>query len=155
MKVQDILETVIYANDLEAAEEFYTNILGLTFVAGDEGKFVYLRCSNRMFLIFNPEATASQSHLPPHGAQGDQHVAFAVPAAELNQWQKHLESKGVQIERDVHWENGSRSLYFRDPAKNSVELASPLIWNLPDVAGNSVQSLGDLFPLFACLGLGW
>jgi catechol 2,3-dioxygenase-like lactoylglutathione lyase family enzyme len=134
MKVQDILETVIYAYNLQAAEEFYTTILGLTFVARDEGKFVFLRCGNRMFLIFNPEATASQNHLPPHGTHGQQHVAFAVPAAELSQWQQHLEDNGVLIERDVHWENGKRSLYFRDPAKNSVELASPLIWNLPDVA---------------------
>jgi catechol-2,3-dioxygenase len=135
MKVQDILETVIYANNLEAVEEFYTNILDLTFVARDEGKFVFLRCGNRMFLIFNPEVTASQTHLPPHAAHGQQHVAFAVPAAELNQWQQHQEANGVPIERDVHWENGSRSLYFRDPANNSLELASPLIWNLPDVAG--------------------
>jgi catechol 2,3-dioxygenase-like lactoylglutathione lyase family enzyme len=132
MKVHDILETVIYADDLEAAEEFYTSILGLTFVARDEGKFVFLRCGSRMFLIFNPEATATQTHLPPHGAHGQQHVAFAVTSLDLNQWQGHLESKGVMIEREVHWENGSRSLYFRDPANNSVELASPLIWNLPD-----------------------
>ena len=41
-----------------------------------------------------------------------------------------LKSKGVQIERDIHWPKGGRSLYFRDPAGNSIEFASPLVWGM-------------------------
>ena len=132
MKVSGILETVIYTDQLKACEEFYTAILGLKFVSREENKFVFLQCRHRMLLIFNPQATATQTHLPKHGAHGPQHVAFAVPGAELDQWHKVLIDHGVIIEQDMQWENGSRSLYFRDPADNSVELASPIIWNLPE-----------------------
>jgi catechol 2,3-dioxygenase-like lactoylglutathione lyase family enzyme len=133
MKVSGILETIIYTSDLDASEQFYTKVLGLEFVTREENKFVFFRCGHRMFLVFNPDATAEQTHLPQHGAHGSQHVAFSIRAAELDQWRKHLEQSGVKIEQDVQWENGSRSVYFRDPAGNSVELASPVIWNLPEI----------------------
>jgi catechol 2,3-dioxygenase-like lactoylglutathione lyase family enzyme len=38
------------------------------------------------------------------------------------------EAYGIEIEADFRWPNGARSLYFRDPAGNSVELADPAIW---------------------------
>jgi hypothetical protein len=34
----------------------------------------------------------------------------------------------VEIEREVDWDEGGTSLYVRDPAGNSVELAPPTIW---------------------------
>jgi hypothetical protein len=35
---------------------------------------------------------------------------------------------GVEVEREIGWPDGSRSLYVRDPAGNSVELAPPSLW---------------------------
>ena len=35
------------------------------------------------------------------------------------------------IEKEVEWPKGGRSLYFRDPAGNSVELVTPGVWGLP------------------------
>ena len=32
------------------------------------------------------------------------------------------------IEADFRWPNGARSIYVRDPAGNSIELADPAIW---------------------------
>jgi catechol 2,3-dioxygenase-like lactoylglutathione lyase family enzyme len=40
----------------------------------------------------------------------------------------------ITIEAEVTWPNGGRSLYFRDPAGNSLEIASPSIWGLSDPA---------------------
>jgi catechol 2,3-dioxygenase-like lactoylglutathione lyase family enzyme len=37
---------------------------------------------------------------------------------------------GVEIEAEVTWPSGGQSIYFRDPAGNSVELATPQTWNL-------------------------
>jgi hypothetical protein len=37
----------------------------------------------------------------------------------------------VAIESDFAWPGGGRSLYFRDPAGNSLEFAEPAIWHLP------------------------
>ena len=37
---------------------------------------------------------------------------------------------GVEIEVDYLWPGGGRSIYFRDPAGNSLEFAEPSIWGL-------------------------
>ena len=37
----------------------------------------------------------------------------------------------VAIEHEEAWERGGHSLYFRDPAGNSVELITPGLWGLP------------------------
>lgn len=133
MQVRDVLETVIYVDDLKAAEHFYTAILGLQFVSRNEERFVFLKCGNRMFLIFNPDAKRDQTGLPPHGADGAQHVAFSVPISEMDQWRSHLEANGISIEKEVNWGTGKRSLYFRDPAGNSIELGSPVNWDLCEI----------------------
>jgi catechol 2,3-dioxygenase-like lactoylglutathione lyase family enzyme len=52
--------------------------------------------------------------------------------SSLPAWNEHLERNEIRIEKDFMWPNGGRSLYFRDPAGNSVELASPLIWNIAE-----------------------
>ena len=38
----------------------------------------------------------------------------------------------IEIEKDVTWPNGGRSIYFRDAAGNCLELASPLIWGMAE-----------------------
>ncbi|MFO1143760.1 MAG: glyoxalase/bleomycin resistance/extradiol dioxygenase family protein, partial [Amaricoccus sp.] len=53
-------------------------------------------------------------------------------AAELDQWRARLERAGVAVEADFRWPNGSRSIYVRDPAGNSVEFAEPALWGLDD-----------------------
>lgn len=83
-----------------------------------------------MFLVFNPEVTASSqdNEVPPHGAIGPGHTAFAIPEEGLEEWRRHLQALGVKIEAEVVWPSGGRSLYFRDPAGNSIELATPRTW---------------------------
>ncbi len=86
-----------------------------------------------MLLIFNPEATRKEgAEVPPHGAEGAGHVAFAVPPETLPRWREHLNRRGVAIEAEVRWPGGGESLYFRDPAGNSLEITSPGIWRFPE-----------------------
>ena len=128
-----ILETCIYVDDLAAAEQFYESVLGLQFVSRQEGRHAFFRCGTQMLLIFNPqESNQPDGDLPPHGAVGAGHIAFAVTGPQLDQWKSHLESAGVCIEREIDWPQGGRSFYFRDPAGNSLEMAMPSIWGLPD-----------------------
>jgi catechol 2,3-dioxygenase-like lactoylglutathione lyase family enzyme len=134
MKARQILETCLYVDDLERAERFYGQILGLDFVSRQEGRHVFFRCGQQMLLIFNPlESRARGSEFPPHGAFGPGHVAFGTAEAELAAWTDCLERHGVAIEKVIDWPEGGRSLYFRDPAGNSVELATPRIWGLKEV----------------------
>jgi catechol 2,3-dioxygenase-like lactoylglutathione lyase family enzyme len=72
--------------------------------------------------------TGGRLPIPPHGAAGPGHVCFRATAAEIEAWRQHLVAKGIAIESDFVWPDGGRSLYFRDPAGNSLEFAEPRIW---------------------------
>lgn len=130
MKVDAVLETCMYAENLDVTGAFYERVLGLEPFSRVEGRHVFFRCGRAVFLLFNPVATERSEDVPPHGARGAGHVAFSVPAAELDGWQARLHAAGVPIESEVRWPRGGRSLYLRDPAGNCVELASPGIWGL-------------------------
>jgi catechol 2,3-dioxygenase-like lactoylglutathione lyase family enzyme len=126
-----ILETALYAADLDAAEAFYGGVLGLERVARAGERHVFFRLGGTMLLVFNPEETERPSTglpVPPHGARGAGHVAFAAEAAELDDWRERLLAAGIAIEADFLWPNGARSIYVRDPAGNSVEFTEPRLW---------------------------
>lgn len=132
-----ILETVLYAENLDAAEAFYRDLLGLELYAKSAGRQIFFRLPGQMLLIFNPAATivppAPEAPLPvpPHGARGPGHVCFRASAPELEAWLTRLQAAGVAIEADFEWPGGGRSIYFRDPAGNCLEFAEPRIWGLP------------------------
>lgn len=135
MTVSEVLESALYVSNLQAAEKFYTEILGLKFYSKLKGRHVFLRCGNCMVLLFNPEATAVSAggpkDAPTHGAKGEGHLAFAVNNSEIDRWKQHLTEKGVKIEKEIH-ARGGRSIYFRDPSQNCLEIASPQIWGIPE-----------------------
>jgi catechol 2,3-dioxygenase-like lactoylglutathione lyase family enzyme len=132
MQVEQILETCLYVNDLATAEAFYTHIFGLSLISRVEGRHVFFRCGDGVFLIFNPDATSrpTPSGVPSHGAQGPGHVAFRMREQDIDAWREHLKRNDVEIEKDITWPGGGYSIYFRDPAGNSVELATPKTWGL-------------------------
>jgi catechol 2,3-dioxygenase-like lactoylglutathione lyase family enzyme len=132
-KIDRVLETVLYVDDLAAAERFYGEVLGLALDSRQQGVFVFFCCGAGMLLLFEPGAAASGRKVPAHGARGAGHTCFAVPEDTLDAWQKHLSAAGVAIEQEVSWPRGGRSFYFRDPAGNSLELATPRIWGLPEI----------------------
>jgi catechol 2,3-dioxygenase-like lactoylglutathione lyase family enzyme len=130
-----VLETVLYAEDLDAAEAFYRDVLGLAPFAKSNNRHLFFCCGDQVLLIFNPNATASSPPpgalpVPPHGARGAGHICFRAAAADLAVWLQHLQAKGIAIEADFAWPNGGRSIYFRDPAGNCLEFAEPRIWGL-------------------------
>lgn len=130
-----ILESALYAADLDAAERFYGTVLGLERVARAGERHVFFRLDGAMLLIFNPAETARPLSdpvvpVPHHGAHGPGHVAFAATAAELDRWRDRLAAADVAIEADFRWPNGARSIYVRDPAGNSVEFAEPGLWGI-------------------------
>ena len=132
------LETALYADDLDAAEAFWTGVMGLSVITKVPGRHLFLRTASaprpQVLLIFNPAATeqppaqGARLPVPPHGARGPGHWCMAVPADSLDRWRAHLEGHGVKIEADFQWPNGARSIYVRDPAGNSIELAPSHLW---------------------------
>ena len=131
-----ILESALYVDDLDKAEEFYGETLGLTRIAKAEGRHVFFRCGDGVLLLFNVDATevppsaGARLPVPPHGTRGPGHLCFRASGEEIEAWQRDLEQKGVTVEADFEWPNGGRSIYFRDPAGNSLEFAQARIWGL-------------------------
>ena len=134
-QLDHILEASLYVSDLQVAEVFYTEVLGLTFHSKLEGRHVFFRCGEQMVLLFNPVATADPELTPRglglHGAHGPGHLAFGVTEDEIDVWRAHLECHGVEIEQEIDWGGRrGRSIYFRDPAGNSLEFATSALWGL-------------------------
>lgn len=134
MQIDRVLETCLYVDNLERAEAFYRKILGLPVFGRFEDRHVFFRCGEGMFLLFNPQETVKEAHTDgqplPHGTHGSTHVAFAVDQSDVGSWRDHLVANGVPIEREVEWPEGGYSIYFRDPAGNCLELATPAVWQL-------------------------
>lgn len=124
-------ETVLYAEDPEAAGAFYERVLGLASIGspGSDSAALRMPVGDAVLLIFSPERAETEGRgVPTHGCRGRGHVAFRVGPGSLDAWAERLKAEGVGIELDRGWERGGRSLYVRDPAGNSVELVDGRIW---------------------------
>ncbi|NKB78516.1 VOC family protein [Brucella daejeonensis] len=134
MRAARILETALYVRDVAEAITFYRGVMGLEPVGKVSERNAFFRCGEGILLLFKAEETLkppSPGHLPvpPHGTTGPGHVCFAASRAEIDGWRAHLEKHGVAIEADFNWPNGARSIYFRDPSGNSLEIAEPKLWD--------------------------
>jgi catechol 2,3-dioxygenase-like lactoylglutathione lyase family enzyme len=125
-----VYETVLYASDVAAAARFYSETLRLRLLEEpDELGAVFRLDDGGVLLIFDPvRASAPGRPVPSHGASGPGHVAFSVEAGGLDAFAVALRQRGVEIEREITWDEGGRSLYMRDPAGNSVEIIEGEAW---------------------------
>ena len=127
MRPRGVYETVLYADDVSATARFYESVLGLRLVAGPDDLMAAIRLEDGgVLLIFDPQRASQPGRAVPHGAAGAGHVAFSV--AELDDAAVELRARGVELERETEWPPGGRSIYFRDPAGNSVELVEGEVW---------------------------
>jgi len=123
-----IFETVLYAENLAAAERFYRDVIGLEVIERGE-LLAAFRCGGAVLLIFDPRKSALPGRdIPSHGTSGNGHIAFAAKPEQLDAWRNNLRQAGVVIEQEILWPQGGCSLYFRDPAGNVIELAPPTLW---------------------------
>ncbi|MCC5908000.1 MAG: VOC family protein [Balneolaceae bacterium] len=145
MKISGILETCLYASDLQKAADFYTKLPGLQLITKEDRRHLFFKCGITMLLIFNPDHTSSEQTdmggdiIPLHGSRGPGHVAFSVKDDEISLWREFLNDQQIPIESEVSWPNGSVSLYFRDPAGNSLEVVSPKIWKRKTMDSSSTD----------------
>ena len=133
--VRRVLETALYVEDLDRAVRFYERIIGLNAISRG-GRLVGMDAGEgTVLLLFRRGAAAEGAsfeggQIPPHDGEGPAHFAFAIDSSDLAWWRRHLAGAGVEIESEVSWERGGKSIYFRDPDGHSVELATPGVWNV-------------------------
>lgn len=123
------LETCLYVDDLEAAETFYSGVLGLTLYGKVAGRHLFYRLEGSMLLIFNPALSGQLGDVPPHAGKPGGHACLAITWEDTDAWQARLEERGLTVTRSA-WGSRGESLYFTDPAGNVLELAPPSIWGL-------------------------
>lgn len=132
MKISKVVETCVYSYDLDDMKKFYAGVLGLQLVQEEEGKLIFLKAGKSMLLIFNPDKTgANYDRLPAHGAAtppSSIHFAMEIEEHDYQRWKDLLIKNRITVEQEVDWKGKARSLYFRDPAGNLVELITPGEW---------------------------
>jgi catechol 2,3-dioxygenase-like lactoylglutathione lyase family enzyme len=127
-EIVEVYETVLYGACIDALATFYRDVIGLPLIVLDPDLMAALRLPHGgVILIFDPaNASAPGREVPPHGATGPGHIAFRVD--DLDAWREHLATHQIAIEREIDWGRELSSIYLRDPAGNSVELANGELW---------------------------
>ena len=136
-----LLETALYLDSVGLAARFYQDLFGFRLLSGStesDAIFAALEVPGQGVLLFFRKGANAQpvdtgrGVIPSHGGEGRLHLAFAIPADSYESWKTTLGGRNIKIESEVHWPRGGRSLYFRDPEGNLVELATPGLWSFAD-----------------------
>lgn len=118
-----LLESSLYVDDLARSTRFYESVLGLELLVSEGERLRAMGVAGRQVLLLFKKGAS-----PDHDGSGRLHLAFAIPAASLAEWEKRLADRGVAIETRTTWPRGGQSLYFRDPDGHLLELATPGVW---------------------------
>lgn len=128
-KLDGLLESALYVSDVPRSIRFYRELFGFEIISNFGERGCAMSAGTRqVLLLFKKRGSLDMS--TPHDGDGQLHVAFAIPAAELKQWEAWLEQKGIPVEEKKHWDLGGWSLYFRDPDQHLLELVTPGVWSI-------------------------
>lgn len=133
MQISGVIECGIYVNDVARSAEFYQRVLGLNVMVQDQRFGALNAGGNTVLLIFRKGASKDRvpfggGYLPGHDGSGQTHFALGIPAEDYEPWRERLRANGVEIETEVTWPRGGRSMYFRDPDGHAAELVTPGCW---------------------------
>lgn len=126
-KSDGFLESSLYVDDVSRSAGFYRKIFGFCIVSdfGDRG--CAMQAGQRQVLLLFKKG-GSLSIQSPHDGNGELHLAFAIAASELTSWEAWLWENEISIEEKRSWGLGGQSLYFRDPDRHLIEVATPGVW---------------------------
>ena len=118
LPIRGLYEIAIRVKDLERAESFYREILGLEVGLRDEARrWLFLRAGGQAGMI------VLQEH---KGDWPTQHLAFTIEAADVERAAGMLAERGVEID-GPHYHDWmpATSIYFSDPDGHELELCAP------------------------------
>ncbi len=132
-RLNRIIETSLYVDDLDRARRFYGEVLELDQMLQTKSLIAYDVNKSSVLLVFKRGASARTQVLPagtipPHDGSGPLHICFAIDAEDLAYWETRLRKHNIAIESRMTWERGGTSIYFRDPDGHLLELMTPGNW---------------------------
>ena len=129
MNIKKIKETSLYVHDLELIKWFYEQKLGFPVISYNENRHIFFKAGDSVLLCFIPEITKEEKDLPPHFANGNQHIAFEVEPEEYANTMENIKAQNIEIIHEQKWKNGLSSFYFHDPEDNLLEIIPAGIWD--------------------------
>jgi catechol 2,3-dioxygenase-like lactoylglutathione lyase family enzyme len=126
---QGILESSLYVDDVGASASFYERIFGFRVISDFGSRGCAMQAGNRQVLLLFKKG-GSREIQSPHDGDGEIHLAFAISAEEFASWEAWLAENGIAVEEKKAWEMGGWSLYFRDPDRHLIEVATPGVWSI-------------------------
>lgn len=126
-KTAGILETSLYVADVARSARFYEKIFGFRVISDFGGRGCAMEAGPSQVLLLFKKGGSRETETP-HDGDGELHLAFAIPAAELAGWESWLAENEIALEEKHTWERGGFSLYFRDPDRHLLEVATPGVW---------------------------
>jgi len=132
-RIRRILETALYCDALDVTASFYRRLLDAEPLLETDRLIALDAGEGTVLLLFRLGASIASLQtpgglVPGHHGEGPTHLAFAIDADDADAWKSRLGELGIEMESEVMWPRGGRSLYFRDPDGRSVELATPGLW---------------------------
>jgi catechol 2,3-dioxygenase-like lactoylglutathione lyase family enzyme len=128
-ETRGILESSLYVADAAASARFYEKIFGFRKISDFGERGCAMQAGDRQVLLLFRKL-ASLSTETPHDGDGELHLAFAIDAKQLDRWEAWLAENGIAVEDRKDWERGGRSIYFRDPDRHLLEIATPGVWTI-------------------------
>ena len=133
LPVEGLLETSLYARDLQRTAAFYRDLLGAETLV-DSPRLVAFDIAGRgALLVFQAGATEKdivdeRGRIPGHDGSGRLHFALSIAARDLEEWRIRLAERDIKIVGEYQWPRGGLSIYFQEPDGALVELATPGLW---------------------------
>jgi len=128
-KTDGILESSLYVSDVVRSIRFYEEIFGFRVIKDFGGRGCAMDAGARHVLLLFTKG-GSRAMVTPHDGDGELHIAFAISTAQLDDWERWLGEKGIEVEEKHAWEGGGLSLYFRDPDRHLLEVVTPGTWSI-------------------------
>jgi len=116
-------------SDVPRSVRFYQETFGFTVISEFGERGCALQAGPQQVLLLFKKG-ASRTISSPHDGEGELHLAFAVRNTELAHWESWLQDRGIAIEEKRTWTEGGKSLYFRDPDRHLIEVATPGTWSI-------------------------
>jgi catechol 2,3-dioxygenase-like lactoylglutathione lyase family enzyme len=131
--IDGLLETSLYARDLERTAAFYRDLFGFRALVDSPRLVAFEIAARSVLLVFQSGATENdvvdaRGKIPSHDGVGRLHLALSIASGDLDAWRKRIFERGIELVGEYRWPRGGVSLYIRDPDGTLLELATPGLW---------------------------